>query len=138
MTTRPLNYDHVIGKKFGSLTIIEIISMPEKGDGKWALCKCECGSTKTIRLTGVKTGKTKSCGCKSRQALINGREKHGFAHHKLYRVLKDMNRRCYNKKCKTYIHYGGRGIHICDEWLNNKLPIFQMGIRKWICRGIDY
>lgn len=30
-----------------------------------------------------------------------------------------MKGRCYNPKNRSYKHYGGRGIKICDEWLNN-------------------
>lgn len=30
-----------------------------------------------------------------------------------------MRKRCYNKRCKDYKYYGGRGIIICDEWLNS-------------------
>lgn len=29
-----------------------------------------------------------------------------------------MKIRCYDDKCKDYKHYGGRGITVCDEWLN--------------------
>jgi hypothetical protein len=43
--------------------------------------------------------------------------KHGLSNHRLYRILKGMIRRCYNVKDEAYIHYGGRGISICDEWL---------------------
>ena len=38
---------------------------------------------------------------------------------RLYSIFYDMKTRCYNKKRKTYKNYGGRGIIICDEWLNN-------------------
>lgn len=27
--------------------------------------------------------------------------------------------RCYNAESKGYIHYGGRGITVCDEWKNS-------------------
>ena len=27
-----------------------------------------------------------------------------------------MKQRCYNSNSNAYIHYGGRGIKICDEW----------------------
>lgn len=29
-----------------------------------------------------------------------------------------MLNRCYNKKNKEYKNYGGRGVYVCDEWLN--------------------
>lgn len=31
-------------------------------------------------------------------------------------MIKD---RCYNEKSINYQHYGGRGITICDEWIND-------------------
>lgn len=35
-----------------------------------------------------------------------------------------MNDRCYNKNNKRYKDYGGRGIIICDEWLNDNKRFF--------------
>lgn len=29
-----------------------------------------------------------------------------------------MKKRCYDPNCKAYKNYGGRGITICEEWLN--------------------
>lgn len=40
-------------------------------------------------------------------------------HHGLYLSYRDMKRRCYDTKCKTYKYWGGRGITVCDEWLND-------------------
>ena len=37
----------------------------------------------------------------------------------LYRRYYHIKERCYNPKAKSYHRYGGRGIRICDEWLNN-------------------
>lgn len=39
--------------------------------------------------------------------------------HKLYKVFIAMKQRCYNSKCVSYKNYGGRGIKICEEWLNS-------------------
>jgi hypothetical protein len=30
----------------------------------------------------------------------------------------DMRYRCYEPKRKNYLHYGGRGITVCEEWLD--------------------
>lgn len=36
----------------------------------------------------------------------------------LYKKWMAMKRRCLNKNEKAYPRYGGRGIKICDEWLD--------------------
>jgi hypothetical protein len=30
-----------------------------------------------------------------------------------------MKKRCYNKNTKSYKYYGGRGIKVCDRWLDS-------------------
>lgn len=47
---------------------------------------------------------------------------HGYAGtktRKIYSTYKNMIRRCTISQDKAYKHYGGRGIKVCDEWLNN-------------------
>lgn len=34
-------------------------------------------------------------------------------------IFYGMKQRCYNPNCRLYHRYGGRGIKICDEWLNS-------------------
>lgn len=38
---------------------------------------------------------------------------------RLYKVYKSMVNRCYYEKSDAYKHYGGKGIVVCDEWLNS-------------------
>ena len=38
---------------------------------------------------------------------------------RLYKILRGMRERCYNRKCKQYKYYGAENIQICNEWLNN-------------------
>lgn len=47
------------------------------------------------------------------------RVNHGMSRTKLYRVYRAMRNRCYRTKDKSYAIYGGRGITVCDEWLNS-------------------
>lgn len=51
-----------IGKQFNQLTILEEISTKEKGR-RYVYCLCTCGSKKTVRYDGLKSGSIKSCGC---------------------------------------------------------------------------
>ena len=39
--------------------------------------------------------------------------------HPLYSTWSAMKYRCYNKKAPHYKNYGGRGITVCDKWLND-------------------
>ena len=45
--------------------------------------------------------------------------KHGLSSHKGYAVWRLIKSRCYDKKCKAYPRYGGRGITLAEEWLDD-------------------
>lgn len=42
----------------------------------------------------------------------------GRKNHKLYNTYNKMLYRCYKPQAPYYEHYGGRGIKVCDRWLN--------------------
>jgi 5'-deoxynucleotidase YfbR-like HD superfamily hydrolase len=62
---------NLIGKKFGKLTIVELVKVaknngPNRPQSKrtHAICSCECGTkSKLILLSNLKSGSIKSCGC---------------------------------------------------------------------------
>jgi hypothetical protein len=47
--------------------------------------------------------------------------------HPLYKLYYGIKYRCYNNNCPMFSSYGGRGITMCDEWLNE-----DTGINKFI------
>lgn len=61
--------------------------------------------------------------------------KHGnsrVGEHKIWRAMID---RCYNEAHESYNQYGGRGIKVCEDWLNSYENFFRdMGKRP----SIDY
>ena len=79
---------------------------------RFVLAKCDCGNLKRVALNAIKSGNTKSCGCQCHR-------KTPVASFKEYFVLQDMKKRCYATYSEYYYLYGGRGIKICDEWLND-------------------
>lgn len=105
------------GKKYGKWTV-EHFSF-RKGNGYYWLCRCECGKTKNVRSADLKNGKSKSCGCFQREWAKKTHTVHGLYHTRLYKIYAEMKARCLNKNDKSYFNYGGRGIKICDEWLND-------------------
>jgi hypothetical protein len=44
---------------------------------------------------------------------------HNMTYHPIYRVWTNMKQRCFNKDAYNYHSYGGRGITVCDEWLDS-------------------
>ena len=55
----------------------------------------------------------------SRNLPVNASKKHGGRNSKLYRIWSNMKDRCNNPDCKVYSDYGGRGIKVCKEWIDD-------------------
>jgi hypothetical protein len=49
----------------------------------------------------------------------DGRLKHGYKNTKIWRTYHNINQRCNNPNHPRYNDYGGRGITMCDEWINS-------------------
>lgn len=80
------------------------------------MCHCECGKEIKIAGTNLTRGLTKSCGCLRKEKVSKSHLKHGMADTKIYNCWRNMKNRCYNTNDPNYVNYGGRGIHICNEW----------------------
>ena len=50
------------------------------------------------------------------------------ASRRLQTIYYDMKHRCYNSKNKAYARYAGKGITVCDEWLNNRSSFYEWAI----------
>ena len=59
----------------------------------------------------------KSCGCSKNDLISDKIIKHGEINTRLYVIWGNMKQRCLNPNYKHYKDWGGRGITICDEWL---------------------
>lgn len=105
------------GKKFGRLTVISF-SHISKSHAYWN-CICDCGNRRVVCGSAMMTGKTKSCGCIGREMSRKRMTKNGYSGTRVYRILIGMKQRCYKISDKDYARYGGRGITICDEWLQD-------------------
>lgn len=106
----------IIGKRFGRLFVVDF----DHADGyrKYYQCICDCGNMKVVLKGNLLAGRTTSCGCyqKERASEASSLPPH---YRRLRSIFRGMKSRCYDEKCSGYKRYGGRGISICDEWLNN-------------------
>lgn len=86
-----------------------------KQKATYGLFECQyCGKEFECQISSVKNKATRSCGCQKCTGLIT----HGVTKHKGYQVHNDMMRRCYNERTSGYQNYGGRGLTVCEEWLD--------------------
>lgn len=101
------------GQRFGKLVVIEYAGMDKHSRTLWK-CRCDCGKEVIEIGTLLNKGRQNSCGC------MKGRYRHGLTHTRLYNAYDNMIKRCYDKRIISYPYYGGRGIKVCDEWLDKK------------------
>ena len=114
------NLKDITGQRFGRLVVIERKGTTQFGQSKW-LCLCDCGNTTIANSSNLRSGNKKSCGClrKSNCVKMGKARKKEHRDSKLFVVWRSMKQRCLNPKSKAYVHYGGRGITVCDEWKNS-------------------
>lgn len=104
------------GQKFGKLEVIR--RAPNRGNCTMWECKCECGNSTIVSAGHLKNGHTQSCGCYFHEALSERNYKHGLSNQRLHVIWGNMKQRCLNPNNTKYDNYGGRGIKICDDWMN--------------------
>jgi hypothetical protein len=98
------------GQVFARLTVLEdALRCNDR-----ARCRCQCGVEITTRAARVKQGVTKSCGCLKRERNTT----HGFCGHPLYSLWNGIIDRCTDPEHPSWFNYGGRGIAVCDRWLD--------------------
>lgn len=101
----------LMDQRFGRLLVLKRSGGNRNGP-LW-LCQCDCGTTQTITTGQLRSGKKLSCGC-----LLKSMQ-HGGSRSREYSAWSAAKDRCYNANMRAYRYYGGRGIVMCESWLNN-------------------
>lgn len=103
------------GLRFGKLTVIEraedYVSPQGNRSTRW-LCRCDCGNEIVTAWKTLKAGRAVSCGCAKKERFTV----HSMYGTRLYKIHDHLIQRCCNPKDTAYVHYGERGITVCDDW----------------------
>lgn len=117
--------------RFGRLVLVDDFGLRTKAKSILWRCVCDCGNIVNVRGADLRNGHTRSCGClatenRSKQGKISGSYtslRHGDTKNgaKTIEFMRwdAMIQRCVNTNDRNYHNYGGRGIRVCDRWLNS-------------------
>jgi hypothetical protein len=128
------NYKDLTGQRFGRLICIKDIGRNRFNEAIWE-CICDCGNTTNVDSSKLRKGNTRSCGCLQRERARESNFTHGLQFDKdgktnrIYGIWRRMKQRCEDVNSSDYSRYGGRGIKVCDEWLEF-LPFYNWAIEN--------
>lgn len=89
------------------------------GETAFVVCECNCGTILSVRSRELTSHHTTSCGCRKKDVATARLTTHNSRWTPEYAVWCDMKSRCTNPNNKRYSDWGGRGIKVCDRWLNS-------------------
>lgn len=115
------------GDRYGRLLVMhQAPNIIEKMAGRQSVaweCRCDCGTICIVRSNTLRRGHTRSCGCLHREMVGQVGKKnrtHGEGGTTSeYYTWRAMRARCLNPNNPAYKNYGGRGITICQRWLDS-------------------
>jgi len=120
-----------VGERYGRLVVqsrAENRVEPSGAVRAFWMCACDCGNEKIVSGQALSKGVTRSCGCLTKEAR-KAESTHGMSRTVIYRIWNAMKQRCTNPGHEHYASYGGRGIKVCDAWLEFDAFYRDMGDR---------
>jgi hypothetical protein len=120
----PPRVQDIRGLRFGRLLVQSYVGPHRVREKSTWLCRCDCGQQTVAKVDQLRRGRTKSCGCWRAEATgdrfrtgVNGLQ----AQHPIeYTCRMNLIDRCNNPDHRNFKHYGGRGIKVCERWLNGE------------------
>lgn len=123
-----LTFADFLGKRSHRLVVVADHPHPRK-----IVCRCDCGNEAVTTRSNFRSGNTQSCGCLSVEVKITANTTHGLTNHPLYATWYEMQQRCFSSKQGEYKYYGGRGITVCERWMDVRNFIADMPERPPGC-----
>lgn len=108
------------GSVFGQLIALRAVEHTKREGSAYWLCLCTCGASHIVRSDNLRSGSVKRCkNCQSNLRTQGVRLDHGLTDTPTYKSWISMRYRCTNQKYSEYKYYGGRGITVCERWIDS-------------------
>jgi len=128
------------GDIYGRLILTGNVYFREKDDRKTKMVTavCKCGKVRDYILYLLRNGQTRSCGCLQSDLLKENphNKTHGLTKHPLFKVFDGMKQRCYNPNTKGFQYWGGKGVIIAKEWLDDFTKFFSWAYANGYRKGL--
>jgi len=82
-------------------------------------CQCSCGQITYVQTQHLTSKRIRSCGCLAKDELSARRKTHGKSKTSIFSIYNNMIKRCLDIKDGGHPSYGGRGIKVCERWLES-------------------
>jgi hypothetical protein len=119
----------ISGKRYGRLTVLSFAGIYDRCRASVWRCRCDCGQEVNVHGSNLKRGASASCGCLRLERLRSKIIKHGASKTPEYLAWRNMLRRCTKPGTGGWELYGGRGIRVCESWLEFDNFLQDMGKR---------
>jgi hypothetical protein len=133
------------GKRYGKLVVLkelDPIRISKRISYRNFELECDCGNIINRRLGSLSNNDNACCEKCSDEKRSLSQTKHGHKTGKYrspeYKTWINMKIRCYYQKHPRYPIYGGRGIKVCDRWLDSFTNFLEdVGLKPGIEYSID-
>ena len=126
---RVYKFMDLTGMKIGSILVLNRSLRKDNNLIYWD-CICDCGKTVTILGSNLKRKGGKNCSKCPLTHFTNSEKP-------LATIYRDILYRCYKKERNSYKNYGGRGIIVCNEWLNDFKKFYNWSISNGYEKGLS-
>lgn len=109
------------GEMFGQLQVVRLISKASKLTKTKTIweCLCSCGDVSQYPASNLVTKTSTRCvNCRIEKQVKHGKARRGLESSEYISWL-HLIQRCTNENNTYYKEYGGRGITVCEEWLES-------------------
>lgn len=133
---------YLAGKTFGAWTVLSRSHSDSHKAVHW-LCRCACGTERTLLAQVLTHGESGSCGCRTAEALSARSRTHGHASGRRltseYLAWIQLRYRCSdgNTDPNDRRNYRDRGIRVCARWDSFETFLADVGPRPSSEHSID-